>query len=157
MLPPDDSSGRSTQSWWTTVPGFLTAMSGVVTALTGLLVALHAMGYLQPKPQPEKAAAESKRVAPAPITTTTTTLAPAATATTATRVECVEAVINDPDHFTNVRFGPGVQYRVVAKINEGEVFCVQSKSGQWWAVSTSNGTVGYVYYDRVRLRATAIR
>jgi N-acetylmuramoyl-L-alanine amidase len=65
---------------------------------------------------------------------------------------CVEAVINDPDHYTNVRNGPGLEHGVVTRLIEGEVFCVTSQEGRWWRVSTGNGLTGYIYYDRVRVR-----
>jgi hypothetical protein len=34
------------QSWWTTIPGILTAVAGVLTAITGLLVALQHAGII---------------------------------------------------------------------------------------------------------------
>jgi hypothetical protein len=37
---PDPSGGRSGRSWWTTLPGILTAAAGLITAVTGLVVAI---------------------------------------------------------------------------------------------------------------------
>jgi len=68
-----------------------------------------------------------------------------------TRPECREAVINDPDHYTNIRSGPSAKHEVVTRIVEGEVFCVTSLEGRWWRVRTAAGINGYIYYDRVRL------
>ena len=64
---------------------------------------------------------------------------------------CIEAVIHDADHYTNVRVGPGTNYEVATRILEGEVFCVTSQRGRWWTVRTANGIMGYIYYDRVRV------
>jgi hypothetical protein len=65
---------------------------------------------------------------------------------------CLNAVINDPDHYTNVRSGPGSQYPVLAKVVEREVFCVTSQDGKWWKVTTSKGVSGFIHYDRVTLQ-----
>ena len=65
--------------------------------------------------------------------------------------DCTEAVINDPDRYTNIRGGPGTKYDVIARILEGEVFCVTSRKGNWWPIRTANGITGYIYYDRVRI------
>ena len=40
------------QSWWTTLPGVLTAASGVLTAVGGLLVALHTVGFFEKSTAP---------------------------------------------------------------------------------------------------------
>jgi hypothetical protein len=44
---------RKPQSWWTTLPGILSAAAGILTALTGLIVALNAMGLFQRSPLPK--------------------------------------------------------------------------------------------------------
>ena len=64
---------------------------------------------------------------------------------------CVQAVIDDPDHYTNVRSGPGTNYEIVARVIDGEVFCVTAPKGHWWTIRTANGIDGYIYYDRVRI------
>src|SRR6266850_6779685 len=37
---------RKPPSWWTTLPGILTASVGIITAVTGLIAALNQMGVL---------------------------------------------------------------------------------------------------------------
>jgi len=66
--------------------------------------------------------------------------------------DCLEAVIYDSDHYTNVRRGPGTKYDIVTTVVDNEVFCVVSQQGNWWKVRTRNGAVGYMYHDRVHLR-----
>lgn len=61
-----------------------------------------------------------------------------------------KAVINDPDGYTNVREGKSVNYDVIAKIYENEVFYTYpSNSSNWYPVITKNGTKGYVHNSRI--------
>lgn len=71
------------------------------------------------------------------------------------RVEgtCLKAVIEDADHYTNIRSGPSTSYEVIARVLEGEVFCITSRKGHWWMIRTAGGVDGYIYYDRVRVVA----
>lgn len=64
---------------------------------------------------------------------------------------CLQAVINDPDHYTNVRSGPSTNHEVVARVVDGEVFCVTAQKGRWWTMRTASGVAGYIYHDRVRV------
>src|SRR5215210_6185831 len=43
-----------------------------------------------------------------------------------------QAVINDPDGYTNVRSGPGTHYGIVARVVDGEIFYVVYQQGSWW-------------------------
>ena len=36
-------------SWWSTLPGLITAVGGILTATAGLIVALHSVGWLESK------------------------------------------------------------------------------------------------------------
>lgn len=61
-----------------------------------------------------------------------------------------KAVINDPDGYTNVREGKSVNYGVIAKIYENEVFyAYPSTTSNWYPVITKNGTKGYVHNSRI--------
>ena len=61
-----------------------------------------------------------------------------------------KAVINDPDGYTNVREGKSVNYDVIAKIYENEVFyAYPSNTSNWYPVITKNGTKGYVHNSRI--------
>ena len=58
----DDTGGRS---WWSTVPGMLTALAGLITAVGGLLTIMAQNGYLNGRPTGEQAPAVSQRAGPA--------------------------------------------------------------------------------------------
>ncbi|MFD1211307.1 hypothetical protein ACFQ36_04545 [Arthrobacter sp. GCM10027362] len=45
-MPEDKADGGKPASWWTTLPGLLTAVAAVITAVTGLLVGLSQAGLL---------------------------------------------------------------------------------------------------------------
>jgi hypothetical protein len=61
-----------------------------------------------------------------------------------------KAVINDPDGYTNVRDGKSVNYNVIAKIYENEVFfAYPSTASNWYPVITKNGIKGYVHNSRI--------
>lgn len=63
-----------------------------------------------------------------------------------------EAVINDPDGYTNLRMGPGTDHGVITQVRDREVFEVLTQAGDWWQVRTEHGKVGYMHRSRVRLR-----
>ncbi|MGH3943230.1 MAG: hypothetical protein ACRDTG_32330 [Pseudonocardiaceae bacterium] len=42
-----EPSGKSQNSWWTTLPGLLTALAAIVTAVTGLLLGLNQIGLFE--------------------------------------------------------------------------------------------------------------
>lgn len=42
---------QTSQRWWQTVPGILTATAGAITAVTGLIVALHQTGFFEASPE----------------------------------------------------------------------------------------------------------
>ncbi len=48
------------------------------------------------------------------------------------------AVVDATD--VNLRFGPGTAYKVVGKVNKGDVFPVLAKSGDWYKLSVAGGT-----------------
>ena len=61
-----------------------------------------------------------------------------------------KAVINDPDGFTNVREGKSVNYSIVTKIYEHEVFyAYPSSNSNWYPVITNDGIKGYVHNSRI--------
>ncbi|MEQ8168196.1 MAG: SH3 domain-containing protein [Candidatus Eremiobacterota bacterium] len=60
------------------------------------------------------------------------------------------AVINDPDGYTNVRKGPGTEYKVISKIYENEHFLfLQCAYKDWWLVQSPDGKIGYMNADRI--------
>lgn len=50
--------------------------------------------------------------------------------------------IVNPD--TNVRSGPGNEHGIVAKVQPGEKYAIAGRSGDWFQVTLSNGSTGYI-------------
>jgi uncharacterized protein YgiM (DUF1202 family) len=65
-------------------------------------------------------------------------------------------VIDDPDGYTNIRSGPSVEDQVITRVIDGEVFCVLSRTGNWWLVRTAHDVTGYMYYDRIRIIGSGV-
>jgi hypothetical protein len=63
-----------------------------------------------------------------------------------------QAVIDDPDGYTNVRSGRSSSSEIVAVVRAGEVFSTSRQAGNWWQVKTASGQVGFMYASRIRLR-----
>lgn len=62
-----------------------------------------------------------------------------------------QAMIEDPDGWTNVRSGKGTDFPIIGRIDMGEVFHTRVQDGSWWQVETPAGQVGYVHNSRIRL------
>lgn len=62
----------------------------------------------------------------------------------------VPAVINDPDGYTNVRAGQGINYEIKFRIDEGEVFYTTPQTTtDWWPVRTEYNRSGYMHKSRI--------
>lgn len=59
-----------------------------------------------------------------------------------------EAVIEDPDGFTNVRAQANGRSAIVARVEAGTVFQTHVQSGDWWRVKV-NGRTGFMHQSRV--------
>jgi len=67
------------QTWWHTVPGFLTAAAAIITAITGLILALQQAGMFSTDTRPDPRAAGEESTAAAttqPVATPKTAAAP---------------------------------------------------------------------------------
>jgi hypothetical protein len=74
-----DEEPRS-KSWWSTLPGVLTAIAGIITAVTGLIVTLHQAGVFQRgEKQPPQAQYDTIKPKEATKTPSVTGAAPGAT------------------------------------------------------------------------------
>lgn len=70
----------TTQNWWQTLPGILTATAGCISAITALIIALHQAGVFDSHDEMSSPAATPSRVLPAPPTANATqTVAPVGT------------------------------------------------------------------------------
>jgi len=61
------------------------------------------------------------------------------------------AIIKDPDGYSNIRNGAGVNQEVISKINENTPFLVYPTSlKNWWKVKTYGDCItGYIHKSRV--------
>ncbi len=60
-------------------------------------------------------------------------------------------IINDPDGYTNLRKGRGVNHPVIKKIVEGEKFAIKRKEKEWWLVVLADSTEGWIHKSRVKI------
>ena len=65
-------------------------------------------------------------------------------------------VIQDPDGYSNVRKGPGMEYEVVDTLYDGEEFIYEQLEGNWWKVYTKDPKTyshlrnnGYLHRSRI--------
>jgi hypothetical protein len=63
-----------------------------------------------------------------------------------------QAVIDDPDGYTNVRAGRSASSPIIAVVRAGEVFSTSPQAGNWWQVKTASGHVGFMFASKIRLR-----
>ncbi len=64
----------------------------------------------------------------------------------------VEAIINDPDGYTNVRGGADINYPVSTRVRDYEFFyVVPDPNREWWPVRTACNVEGYMHRSRVDL------
>ena len=123
------------KSWWQTVPGILTGLAAVITATAGLIVALQQVGILDKT--------DVKNSVPSNSISPKLDLLP----------DEVKAVINDPDGYTNVRFGQGTKYDIITRVTEGEIFyTIPQKTTDWWPVRTTDGKHGYMHSSRIKIQ-----
>ena len=64
----------------------------------------------------------------------------------------LEAVIDDPDKFTNIRSLPEKQGQIVAKVTENQTFLTYDQDKNWWQVRTADGKTGYIHISRIKLK-----
>jgi hypothetical protein len=122
--------------FWNTLPGVLTGIAAIVSAATGLYLATSTDNTKKPEPQPTP---------PGPsVVDTGTTVSP----NSAFRLE---AVINDPDGYVNIRSEKNPNSPVIGRVNEGSVFYTHRQQGQWWRIKTADGIVGFMHASRIHL------
>lgn len=59
-----------------------------------------------------------------------------------------EAVIDDPDGFTNLRSQASGNSAIIGRVDAGSTFQTHAQSGDWWRVKV-NGRVGYMHRSRI--------
>ena len=62
------------------------------------------------------------------------------------------AKINDIDGFTNIRADKGINFQILDKLYEGELFIAEKNEfSNWWLIRKSNGIVGFVHNSRIQV------
>ena len=130
--------------------GLLVAIAGVTVALCAWLFPFHPIGQ-SPMAKPEVSSSppsiEQSRNQKTQQRADNTKVDPEPSSQRE-----LQAVINDPDGYTNVRSGPGTQYEVLSKIVDNETFYVVSQRGSWWQVRTQDGKYGYMHRSRIKMK-----
>lgn len=107
---------------------------------------------LTPTPTLSSPVSNSSEEISAAEPTPTPALSPSASETFPISNE-VDATIDDPDGYTNIRSGQGTQYSIIARVNEGEVFyTIPQQSNDWWPVRTKDNRYGYLHRSRIKLQ-----
>ncbi|WP_425051313.1 SH3 domain-containing protein [Psychromarinibacter sp. S121] len=66
--------------------------------------------------------------------------------------EYMDAVVVDPDGYTNIRSGPGTNYPIVGRVYVDELDMQAIPTNQdWWEVRTYGGTEGWMHASRIEL------
>lgn len=63
------------------------------------------------------------------------------------------AVISDPDGYTYIRSGAGLNYEPIGRVVENETFYTTPQQGEWWPVRTKDNVFGYMHSSRISLQA----
>ena len=106
--------------------------------LGALAVVSAGLVYLLTRPDPPAAPA------PAEVAARAQPDAPAARFTRA-------ASTADPNGFSNIRGGASVEHPIVGRVEQGETFTTYPQTGQFWEVRSSDGTVGYMASEFIRM------
>jgi hypothetical protein len=72
---------ESKKSFWTTLPGILTAITSLVVAIAGLIAALNNTGWIRPRPTPTPTFTSTSTATPTYTPTLTPTVTPTSTVT----------------------------------------------------------------------------
>lgn len=66
----------------------------------------------------------------------------------------VRCYICDPDGYTNLRKGAGVNTQIVKSLKSGEAVTVVDCKGNWILIKTIDGMIGYVHRSRLNISTT---
>lgn len=159
----DDSDGKS---WWQILQGILAGLATIITTTAGLVAVLNQVGILgnsdnkittptNPTSVYNNVTAPKNSVAANNDDDSTADTTPGSSAVkkgSPSASERVQAVINDPDGYTNIRSGPGINFSIIARVEEGSVFYTIPQQSDWWPVETKNSIIGYMHSSRIRIQ-----
>lgn len=63
----------------------------------------------------------------------------------------VEAVIDDPDGYTNVRAQANAQSAIVGRVESGTSFQTHPQNSDWWKVQIGGNRTGFIHRSRIAL------
>jgi len=63
----------------------------------------------------------------------------------------LDATVEDPDGYSNVRSGPGTSAAIIGRVNVGQRFATYQQAGTWWQVRLGDGTEGFIARRLIRL------
>lgn len=63
----------------------------------------------------------------------------------------VEAVIDDPDGYTNVRAQANGQSAIIGRVESGSTFQTHPQNSDWWMVQIARGKTGFIHRSRIVL------
>ncbi|ABR91936.1 Hypothetical protein mma_0988 [Janthinobacterium sp. Marseille] len=63
----------------------------------------------------------------------------------------VEAVIDDPDGYTNVRAQANGQSAIIGRVKSGNSFQTHPQNSEWWKVQVAGGNTGFIHRSRIVL------
>lgn len=66
----------------------------------------------------------------------------------------VRCYVRDPDGYTNLRKGAGVNTQIVKSLKSGESVTVVDCKGNWILIKTIDGMIGYVHRSRLNISTT---
>ena len=67
----------------------------------------------------------------------------------------VSATISSSDGYANLRWGPGLEYNVMGRVNNGNTVWAMEKNGDWFRCRVADGRIGYINKGLLKLGDTA--
>lgn len=65
----------------------------------------------------------------------------------------VNAAVRSSDGYANLRWGPGTEYNVIARVYNGTVVWALEKNGNWVRCATQDGKIGYISKSLLSLKS----
>lgn len=66
-----------------------------------------------------------------------------------------DARVSSSDGFANLRWGPGMDYNIIGRINSGTTVWAMEQNGDWYRCRISDGRIGYINKGLLKLGNTS--